>query len=93
MEFFNKLDEEQQSKISALILSKASLEHEQAYKANVVKAKNEKEKMRCAGKYVGKWQRLHNKWISLKVCNLYVFHCLQIDHVDNDPFGVEFTNC
>ncbi|MBO1897762.1 hypothetical protein HNW13_018650 [Shewanella sp. BF02_Schw] len=93
MAFFNMLDPDQQANISSLILSKASAEHEQAYQDNVRKATSKTKIKKCAGCYIGQWQRLHQMWIDLKVPNLFVYHCLQVDSVENDPFGVEFTEC
>ncbi|QIR16639.1 hypothetical protein [Shewanella aestuarii] len=93
MAYFTHLDAEHQSKLSQLILDKASVEHEQAYIANVHKAKSTAQKKKCAGQYIGAWQRLHNSWINCTVTNLFVYDCLQSDTVLNDHQGVKFTHC
>ncbi|OEE37265.1 hypothetical protein A1QO_03955 [Vibrio genomosp. F10 str. ZF-129] len=93
MAYCNQLDENKFSSIYTVLQNKARLEHEQAYKSNVRKAKTRMQKSKCAGQYIGAWQRLFNGWLGNTVSNLHVMDCINSNTVIGDTEGVSFISC
>lgn len=92
MAYSNALPEATFNALYDTLTKKASNEHDAAYRSNLAKAKSRLQKLKCAGKYVGSWQRLLNNWLSQKVSNIHVYECLKLGCVIGDADGVEFTS-
>lgn len=92
MAFFSSLPNEKQvsvlSKLNMLIES----EHQVSYMSNVSRAKSNKAKRACAGRYEGSWYRLREQWIINQVSNLYVMDCMLARFVIADTIGVNFQS-
>ncbi|GGB53101.1 hypothetical protein GCM10011607_12020 [Shewanella inventionis] len=69
------------------LMVNASKENEGLYQNALRLAKTKKQKVNCAGQYVGRWQILLNKWTEGKIANIYIVQCLSIGYVEECHLG------
>lgn len=91
MAYFEQLNEDKQERMNNALLVKIREQHDNAYQANLARAKTARAKQACAGRYEGSWWRLWNSWSSNQTTNLHIIDCLRADVVIGDTIGVRFS--
>jgi hypothetical protein len=77
----NTCSEEIYSEIYSELYARSSEENSSMYLAELRKAKTDKQRKACAGRYVGSWQKVLNAWVHGKLPNVYVLDAIRAGFV------------